>query len=272
MSHFDNLKKYNFNFSHSLGQNFIFDKNLLNNIVNLAGVDKNTDVLEIGCGAGTLTHALSTHARTVVGYEIDRNLIPILSDALKDDTNVTIHYSDIMDMDMSDIESQFAGNYMMIANLPYYITTPIIFKFLDHATKLTKMAIMVQYEVAERLTAKENTANYGAITPQIQLVANTRILKKVPRNMFTPAPNVDSAVVEIAFANKYTIEQIKRTKPLIKYAFAMRRKTLVNNLKSGLNIPSEKIQSALQQMNLPASVRGEALSCDQFVTLADLLA
>lgn len=272
MANMDILKKHNFNFNKSFGQNFIFDTNLLNKIVDDAEVDENTSVLEIGCGAGTLTRQIAKRAKKVVGYEIDNNLKPILSENLQDLNNVEIVFKDVMKVDTAEIESKLNDDYVIVANLPYYITTPIIFKFLKEAKRLKRLIIMVQLEVAERLTARENTADYGAITVEIDSVANAKIMRIVKKNMFTPQPKVDSAIVRIDFEEKYDIVDRDVLQSLIKSAFQMRRKTLINNLKNTFNLSSEDYEAILMEMGLEKSVRGESLSTTQFVELANKLA
>lgn len=268
----DILKKNNFQFNKKFGQNFIFDLNLLSAIVNDAGVDGATNVLEIGPGAGTLTSKLCEKAKKVVSYEIDTNLEPILAENLKDYTNSEIVFGDILKQKIEDIESKFDGEYIMVANLPYYITTPIIFKFLEEAKKLKSITIMVQKEVAERICAKHNTEDYGAITAQINAVATSKITRIVKRNMFKPAPNVDSAVVRIDFDyDKYGIDNLAIYKKVVTAAFAMRRKTLANNLKSYFSLDMQKVQDILAECSLKADVRGEALSISQFVCLSNVL-
>lgn len=264
-------EKLNIKFNKSFGQNFIFDTNLLKAIVNDAEVSDTTDVLEIGTGAGTLTKELALKANKVISYEIDTNLKPTIENNLEDIKNATVVFKDILKEDMQTIENSFDGNYVMVANLPYYITTPIIFKFIENATKLKTMVIMVQKEVALRICAKENTADYGAITAVINAIANTKITRIVKRNMFVPAPNVDSAIVKIDFdKNKYQINSFENLSKLIKCAFHMRRKTLINNLKM-LNVSKEKIEEAFNTLNLNPNVRGEALSSKQFAELSNLL-
>lgn len=264
-------EKLNIKFNKSFGQNFIFDTNLLKAIVNDAEVSDTTDVLEIGTGAGTLTKELALKANKVISYEIDTNLKPTIENNLEDIKNATVVFKDILKEDMQTIEGNFDGNYVMVANLPYYITTPIIFKFIENATKLKTMVIMVQKEVALRICAKENTADYGAITAVINAIANTKITRIVKRNMFVPAPNVDSAIVKIDFdKNKYQINNFENLSKLIKCAFHMRRKTLINNLKM-LNVSKEKIEEAFNTLNLNPNVRGEALSSKQFAELSNLM-
>ncbi|MCI5497377.1 MAG: 16S rRNA (adenine(1518)-N(6)/adenine(1519)-N(6))-dimethyltransferase RsmA [Firmicutes bacterium] len=263
------LKDNNFKFNKAYGQNFIFDKNFLKSIVD-GLVSSNDEVLEIGAGAGTLTAMLSSHAKKVVSYEIDKNLQPILSETLKSYNNCKVVFEDIMKVDIKDIEANFEGDYIMVANLPYYITTPIIFKFLENATKLKSMAIMVQYEVAQRLTAKAGTKEYGAITPAIDYRANAKIIKKVGRHMFTPVPNVDSAIVKIDFVkDKYSILATHILDETIKAVFGMRRKTISNNLKSHFGLSQEKIETICKNIGILPTTRGETLDTQMLVNMSN---
>lgn len=263
------LKDNNFKFNKAYGQNFIFDKNFLKSIVDMVAT-KDDEVLEIGAGAGTLTSMLAGSTKKVVSYEIDNNLQPILNDTLKDYPNAQVIFKDIMKVQMDEIESNFEGNYIMVANLPYYITTPIIFKFLENAKHLKSMSIMVQLEVAERLTAKPNTKDYGAITPSIDYRANAKIIKRVGRHMFTPAPNVDSAIVKIDFVpNKFDILDTHTMDETIKALFAMRRKTISNNLKSHFCLSQESIQTICNNTNILPTTRGETLDTQTIVNLSN---
>lgn len=271
MSNLETLNKHNFRFNKAYGQNFIFDTNFLDSIAR-GIVDKNTNVLEIGAGAGTLTKILAKYAKRVVSYEIDTNLKPILNETLADSPNVQVVFQDVMKANMIDIENQLGSEYIMVANLPYYITTPIIFKFLEEATKLKSMTIMVQLEVAERLVAKAGSKDYGAITPAIDYRANAKIVKRVNRNMFTPAPNVDSAIVNIEFVkNKYDIKDTNVLDQTIKSAFAMRRKTLENNLKSTFGFNADTIHQILQFAGIKEKTRGETLDTQKLVDLANVI-
>lgn len=271
MNNMDILKEHDFRFNKAYGQNFIFDTNFLSSIVEKIN-PTGKDVLEIGAGAGTLTAMISKSARKVVSFEIDNNLRPILEQNLATFNNIELIFGDIMQFSIEEIESHFDGNYIMIANLPYYITTPIIFKFLENATRLKSMSIMVQLEVAERLVAKPNTKDYGAITPALDYRANAEIIKRVNRNMFTPMPNVDSAIVKIDFVqNKYDIVNTQILDETIKSAFAMRRKTIYNNLKSSFQMPAEIIEKILKESNIEKSARGETLSTQQLVTLSNTI-
>ncbi len=271
MSNLETLNKHNFRFNKAYGQNFIFDTNFLESIAN-GIVDENTTVLEIGTGAGTLTKILGKHAKRVVSYEIDNNLQPILKETLTDSPNVQVIFQDIMKANMADIEQNLGTEYIMVANLPYYITTPIIFKFLEEATRLKSMTIMVQLEVAERLVAKAGSKDYGAITPAIDYRANAKIVKRVNRNMFTPAPNVDSAIVNIEFVkNKYNIKDTKILDQTIRSAFAMRRKTLENNLKSTFGFNAEQISQILIKAGIKEKTRGETLDTQKLVDLSNAI-
>ncbi len=266
------IKKHNFKFNKKFGQNFIFDQNLLRAIVADADI-AGQDVLEIGPGAGTLTREIARVARHVVAYEIDENLRPILQENLADTNNVQVIFKDFMQANMSEVESNFAGKYSVVANLPYYITTPIIFKLVEQAQNVDKLVIMVQYEVAKRLTSECNTADYGAVTVALNAVADVSIARKVGRANFVPVPNVDSAIVVIEFnRNKYDFKDKGLFDRLVKAAFAMRRKTLANNLKSAFSLSSEQIEQLLTKCNLPVGIRGEALSVQQFVLLANTMA
>ncbi len=267
----ESLKKHNFQFNKSFGQNFIFDNNFLQSIVKLT-VEQGSNVLEIGAGAGTLTAQIAKLAGKVLAFEIDRKLEPILSENLQAYTNVNVIYDDIMSWSMTDIESHFDGQYSIVANLPYYITTPIIFKFIENATRLKSMSIMVQLEVANRIVAKPSTKQYGAITPSIDYRANAKIVKRVNRNMFTPVPNVDSAIVKIDFVqDKYDIADRKILDNTIKSVFAMRRKTIENNLKSTFALSPDIIDKVLLEANIDKRLRGEVLTTAQLVTLSNVL-
>lgn len=269
MGNLETLNKYGFKFNKAYGQNFIFDTNFLKSFVD-GNIDKSTEVLEIGPGAGTLTSILCEYGKRVVSYEIDKNLEPILKENLKEYSNSQIIFGDIMKFGMDEIESNFDGNYTMVANLPYYITTPIIFKFLENTKKMQSMIIMVQLEVAERLTASAGSKDYGAITPAIDYRANAKIIKRVSRKMFTPMPNVDSAIVKIDFVeNKYDIADTKTLDEVIKSAFAMRRKTLENNLKTTFKLSSETIQEIFSKLGFPSQIRGEKLTTLDFVNLSN---
>lgn len=271
MSNFDNLNKYNFKFNKAYGQNFIFDRNFLLSIVN-GIVDKDTTVLEIGAGAGTLTSILCEKAKKVYSFEIDNNLKPILDERLCDYDNIELTYGDIMKFSTKEIEDMIGEKYVIVANIPYYITTPIIFKFLEESKNMLSMNIMIQLEVAQRITAKPGSKNYGAITPAIDYRGNAKIVKKVSRQMFTPVPNVDSAIVKIDLVkDKYKIIDEKVTDETIKCAFAMRRKTLENNLRAYFKFNQEIIDKIFLESNLDKNIRGEKLTTEELVNLSNII-
>lgn len=268
----NNILDKDFRFNKKFGQNFIFDQNFLRSVVKDAEINNETDVLEIGAGAGTLTKVLGENARKVVSYEIDTNLKQTLSENLKDSSNVEVIFKDIMKASIDEIEKNFQGDYVLIANLPYYITTPIIFKFLEEATRLTRLVIMVQLEVANRICSKAGSSEYGAINPAIDYRGTAKIVRKVSRKMFMPMPNVDSAIVRIDIdKNKYKINDRKLLDNVIKSAFQMRRKTLQNNLKNSFSINQSQLDEIFTKMRLEANVRGETLTTGQFVELSNLL-
>ena len=266
------LKKHNLSLKKAYGQNFLTDQGLLLDIVEKAGVTKDDVVLEIGVGAGALTRVLATKAKKVFGYEIDTTLKPLLADTLKDFSNVDITFKDIMRERVSDIEKRIGGEYIIVANLPYYITTPIIMQFLDYATKLKAMVIMVQEEVAERLAAKEKTSDYGAITVAINLKGKASIIKRVGREMFTPPPNVDSAVVKIDVEkDKFLGADLKVIRDIVRCGFSSRRKMLINNLMKGFKFTRQQAEELLTKCGLSLTCRAEELSAEDYVKLSQQL-
>lgn len=266
------LKEENFIFKKAFGQNFLTDEKLLSSIVDRSGIDGNSTVLEIGVGGGTLTRAIAQKAKKVIGFEIDNKLKPVLDKTLLEFSNVEIVFQDVMKCDMKQIEEMLGGEYTLIANLPYYITTPIIMRFIEEAERVKSIVITIQKEVAERIVASEKTADYGSITVGINAVADTQIIKYLPRDLFYPAPNVDSAVVKIDInKNKYQINDHKAFRNLVKNAFAMRRKTLVNNLMKGYGMPRQTAEEYLTKLNIPITARGEELSTKEFVDLSNLI-
>lgn len=262
------LKNNNFTFEKRYGQNFLTDENLLGEMVEGAGVDKNSTVVEIGMGAGTLTMQIAKRVKKVFGFEIDTKLKPILAETLKDYDNIEITYNDIMKIKTADIEKMIGGKYTVIANLPYYITTPIIMRFIEEAQNCESIIVTIQKEVAERITADAGDSEYGAITASINAVADSVITMYIGREKFLPPPNVDSAVVKITLnKNKYDIKDIKEYRKLIKSAFIMRRKTLVNNLIKGYPLSREQVENILISLGFKTDVRGEDLSSQDYVNL-----
>lgn len=264
------LRDNNFRFNKQFGQNFITDTNLLDAIVVDSGVTKDDIVVEIGAGAGTLTAAIAKVAKKVISFEIDRNLKEILDITLSGLDNVQVVFSDIMKISDSELQNIVCGKYKVVANLPYYITTPIIMRFLESENKPESISVMVQKEVAERICSKANSSEYGAITAVVDLYANAEITRIVSRNNFYPVPKVDSAVLKLNIDNnKYNCDKTK-VKQIIKAAFAMRRKTLVNNLMQ-LGFTREKIETVLIDLDLDLRVRGEVLNVPYFIKLAENL-
>lgn len=262
------LIKHDFHFNKRYGQNFISDSNLLNAIVEDAEITEDDVVLEIGCGAGTLTASLCEKAKKVVGYEIDKNLVGVLTERLEGFENVEIRYMDFMRESVDLLVSEFK-NAKVVANLPYYITTPVIMRLLECGIGKS-VTVMVQKEVADRLTAEPNSKDYSAITVKVKMLGGAKVTRKVMRNMFYPIPNVDSAVVRIDRLSTYRGKDEKFTDRVVKTAFLMRRKTLVNNLVS-LGFTKEELAETLVSMGIDPSARGETLSNEQFVELSDLL-
>lgn len=268
MKEINSLTENNFKFNKKYGQNFIFDKNLLNAIINDSGITKQDDVLEIGPGAGTLTKVIAEKANKVISYEIDTNLEPVLKQNLEGVENSKIIFKDALKADIKDIESHFNGEYKIVANLPYYITTPLIFKFVKETNKVKSMCIMVQKEVGERLVAKNTNKDYGAISVILDFYGNVKILRQVPRRMFVPSPNVDSCIVQIDFIkNKYNCNAQVFEK-IVKSAFSNRRKTLANNLCKDFKLPKTKISELLENNGFNANVRGDSLSTADFVKIS----
>ena len=265
------LSENNFRFNKQFGQNFIFDKNLLTAIVKDSNISKQDDVLEIGPGAGTLTKIIAEYSRKVVSYEIDKNLVPILEQNLQGVENSKIIFSDALKTDIKDIESNFDGEYKIVANLPYYITTPLIFKFIEQTKKVQSITIMVQKEVADRLIAKKGSKDYGTISIILDFYGKVKVLRNVPRRMFIPPPNVDSAMVQIEIIkNKYDADE-DLFKKIVHSAFAMRRKTLQNNLSQSFGISKAQVEEILTQAGFVATIRGEQLSTEDYVKLTNVM-
>ena len=258
-----NGKFFNIAFDKRYGQNFIFDKNLLAAIASDAGVTQEDVVVEIGAGAGTLTTALAAVAKEVVAYEIDENLRPVLEHTLGALPNVRVVFEDYMKR-----TEPLPPRFKVVANLPYYVTTPIIMSLLEGSDRPETITVMVQKEVAERLVARPGTAEYGAITASMDLVADAEITRIVGRQNFMPPPNVDSAVVKITLRDKgYAAEEISLARKFIRAAFNMRRKTLSNAL-AGVVGGKENACRLIEKCGYPATVRGETLSGGDYIALA----
>lgn len=266
------LRKHGVQLTKAYGQNFLTDESLLMDIVNKAGIDSNTVVFEIGPGAGALTRAISSVAKKVIAYEIDTRLKPVLQETVGDRKNVQVVFKDVMKEKLSVLEEKLGEDYVMVANLPYYITTPIVMNFLENAKSIKAMVIMVQKEVADRFTAKEGCSDYGAITVGINLRGSAKEILYVPREMFTPAPNVDSAVVKIDIErDKFSDIDLKKVREVVKCAFGNRRKMLVNNLMNFYKIKREQAEQVLENSGISLTARGETLTAQDFVNLAQNL-
>lgn len=271
------IKKYNFNFQKKFGQNFLIDAHVLQKIIAGAGVTKKDMVVEIGPGIGTMTQYLAESAGTVVAVEIDKNLLPILEETLADYDNVTVINEDILKLDIQKLVDERNGGkpIKVVANLPYYITTPIIMGLFESHVPLENMTVMVQKEVAARMRSGPGTKDYGALSLAVQYYADPYVVANVPCNCFMPRPNVDSAVIRLTKHEKppvYVEDETLMFK-MIRAAFNQRRKTLVNALNNSPEIQADKelIQTVLIQAGLLPTVRGEALTLDQFADIANRL-
>jgi len=271
------LQKYNFHFQKKYGQNFLIDANILEKIVCSAGITKEDCVLEIGPGIGTMTQYLAEHARKVIAVEIDVNLIPILTDTLAPYENVKIINHDILKLDLIDLIEQENGGkpVKVVANLPYYITTPIVMGLFENKIPIESITIMVQKEVADRMQVGPGTKDYGALSLAVQYYSKPEIIAVVPPSCFIPRPNVSSSVIQLTKHVTPPV-QVKNEEfmfEIIRASFNQRRKTLVNGLTNAniLNVTKEKVLSALEQMNQKEAIRGETLSLEEFATLSNLL-
>ena len=269
------IQKYQFAFQKKFGQNFLIDGHVLEKIINAAGVGKEDMVLEIGPGIGTMTQYLAENAGKVVAVEIDKNLIPILQETLSGYENVTVINEDILKVDIKALAEEYNQGrpIKVVANLPYYITTPIIMGLFESGVPIDNITVMVQKEVADRMQSGPGTKDYGALSLAVQYYAEPYIVANVPPNCFIPRPNVGSAVIRLT---RHEEPPVKVTDPalmfdLIRASFNQRRKTLQNGLNNAqnLNFTKEQIGSAIERMGLPATVRGEALTLEQFAGLAN---
>lgn len=265
----DILNKNGFRFNKRFGQNFLTDPVLLDDIVAKSGITENDTVVEIGCGGGTLTAAIAKKAKRVIGFEIDANLKPVLAETLAGFDNVEIIFKDVMKTGIEEIEKICGGEFSVVANIPYYITTPILMKFVEESEKVKSITVTIEAEVADRLTAKPGTEDYGAITAGIDLVGNAEQLLFIDRKKFYPAPNVDSAVVKITMdRNKYPGADKKAYRAAVRCAFASRRKTLANNLMQSFRIPREEANEIICAVTDNPLARGETFSTEDFVALS----
>lgn len=271
------LQKYNFNFQKKFGQNFLIDTHVLDKIIAAANITEDDLVLEIGPGIGTMTQYLCEHARQVVAVEIDKNLIPILEDTLSEYDNVKVIQNDILKVDINQIAQEENGGrpIKVVANLPYYITTPIIMGLFESHVPIENITVMVQKEVADRMQVGPGTKEYGALSLAVQYYAEPYIVANVPPNCFMPRPKVGSAVIRLTRHKENPVEVKDEALMfrLIRASFNQRRKTLVNGLTNSLEVQAskEEILAALEKMGVSATVRGETFGLEEFATLANLL-
>jgi len=266
----EKMQKYNFNLKKMFGQNFIIDENIINNIITSAQIDKDTLVIEIGPGAGSLTYKLSEYSKNVLCYEIDTTLKELLEDNLKDCNNVDIIFKDFLKVNvLEDIKKYSYKKLYVVANLPYYITTPIIIKFIEDNIPVDKIVVMVQKEVGDRFKAKPNTKEYNSLSIYLNYYFDVKKLLDISKNVFIPKPNVDSIVVEFTKKeNKFKLKNEKLFFNLVKDSFTQKRKTIKNNLKK-YNL--EKIEEVLKKNNFDLSVRAEQLPIEVFVDISNNL-
>lgn len=273
------LKKYGFSFKKSLGQNFLIDPNILRNIVSYADLTKESAAIEVGPGIGALTEHLAREAGKVVSFEIDQRLLPVLKDTLNPYNNVKIILSDILKADVASIIKEELANYkdiMVVANLPYYVTTPILLKLLMEGLPIRGMVVMMQKEVADRISAVPGTKAYGSLSIAVQYHMKAEVVMNVPKTVFMPQPNVDSAVLRLTRHEEPPVKVIDESFlfEVTRSSFAQRRKTILNNLQSQLPKGKEKkeqILSALAKASIEPTRRGETLSIQEFGKLADAL-
>ena len=273
------LERHGFTFKKSFGQNFLTDTNILQKIVDTAEIDKKVNVIEIGPGIGALTEFLAESAAEVMAFEIDDRLVPILADTLRDFDNVTVVNQDILKVDLAQYIAEFKNPNLpikVVANLPYYITTPILMHLIESGIPFSEFVVMMQREVADRISAQPNTKAYGSLSIAVQYYMTAKVAFIVPRTVFVPAPNVDSAILKMVRRDQPAVEvqDEKFFFKVSKASFVHRRKTLWNNLTSYFGKSEEtkgKLSAALERADLSPSVRGEALSLEEFARLADAL-
>ncbi|MBY2478201.1 16S rRNA (adenine(1518)-N(6)/adenine(1519)-N(6))-dimethyltransferase RsmA [Clostridioides difficile] len=269
------VQKYNFKFSKSLGQNFLIDSNIIDKILVGARIKEGDNIIEVGPGIGTLTREMGKVAEKVVAIEIDRNLIPILKDTLSDLDNTEVVNKDILKVDIQELikEKLNGGPVKLVANLPYYITTPIVMKFLEEDIPVTDIVVMVQKEVADRMNAMPSTKDYGALSIAVQYYCETEIVAKAPRHMFIPQPNVDSTVIglHVRAERKCDVHNEELFFKTVKASFGQRRKTLLNSL-GGLGfLNKDEIREILKEANIDEKRRGETLSIEEFAILSNII-
>ena len=267
------VDKHGFKFSKSLGQNFLIDDNVIDRILDGARLSKGDKIIEVGPGIGTLTREMGRVADKVVAIEIDKTLIPILKDTLDEFENIEVINQDILKVNVEDLvkEKLNGGPVKLVANLPYYITTPIVMKFLEEDIPVTDIVVMVQKEVADRMNANPGTKDYGALSVAVQYYCDTEIVAKAPRHMFIPQPNVDSTVIglHVREKRKYNVDSEDIFFKTVKAAFGQRRKTLLNALGTLGFLNKDEIREVLNEANIDEKRRGETLSIEEFANLSN---
>ncbi|CEO16337.1 KsgA/Dim1 family 16S ribosomal RNA methyltransferase [[Clostridium] sordellii] len=267
------VDKHGFKFSKSLGQNFLIDDNVIDRILDGARLSKGDRIIEVGPGIGTLTREMGRAADKVVAIEIDKTLIPILKDTLDEFENIEVINQDILKVNVEDLvkEKLNGGPVKLVANLPYYITTPIVMKFLEEDIPVTDIVVMVQKEVADRMNANPGTKDYGALSVAVQYYCDTEIVAKAPRHMFIPQPNVDSTVIglHVREERKYNVDSEDIFFKTVKAAFGQRRKTLLNALGTLGFLNKDEIREVLNEANIDEKRRGETLSIEEFANLSN---
>lgn len=271
------LQKYNFNFQKKFGQNFLINTGVLEDIIDAAEVTDEDMVLEIGPGIGTMTQYLCENARQVIAVEIDTNLIPILKDTLSAYDNVRIINDDILKVDINELAREYNNGrpIKVVANLPYYITTPIIMGLFESHVPIESITVMVQKEVADRMQAGPGTKDYGALSLAVQYYSKPQIVVNVPQSCFMPQPKVGSTVISLR-RHQQPVVQVEDEKlmfKVIRASFNQRRKTLANGLNNygGINLTKEQIQQSIEELGVPVNIRGEALSLEQFACLSNII-
>ncbi len=273
----DIMERYGFRFSKSLGQNFLIEKSVLERIVDGAEITEEDSVLEIGPGIGTLTRYLADNAKKVVSVEIDSSLLPILKETLSDLPNTTVVHGDVLQVDLKALIAEHFDNIppKVVANLPYYVTTPIVMKFLEEGIPVSDLVVMVQKEVADRMAAKPGGKDYGSLSVAVQYFCNPEILFKVPPGCFMPAPAVESSVIRLRVLDQPKVQVISRKLffATVRGAFGKRRKTLLNALSdSGLSFSKDQVREVLAAAGIDPIRRAETLTIEEFATLANAVA
>jgi 16S rRNA (adenine1518-N6/adenine1519-N6)-dimethyltransferase len=272
------LAKYGFSFKKSLGQNFLIDTNILNQIVQAAHIDQEVGVIEVGPGIGALTEQLAKNAGKVLSFEIDQRLLPVLQETLSPYDNIHIVHQDILKADIAPMVQEYLSEFQrisVVANLPYYVTTPILLHFLESDVRFEHIVVMIQKEVADRIAAKPGTKEYGSLSIAVQYYAESKVEKVIPKTVFIPQPNVDSAVLKLTMRDKPPVE-VKDEDfffKLVKASFAQRRKTLINNLQNffGSDTKKAELSRLLDEIGIDGTRRGETLTIEEFATLSNHL-